>query len=304
MDQIYDECVRTPSTNTIQKAPIDLDSMSKKLLGETFWSMDCNYNTPTLKSYFDEFYKKYLKNKNNLAVDGPSCCGKSSMISSANPIKINDYSNINDNNSYNKIGEASLTYVIINDKMMETPNVVSDRSVISNLTYQMAYYVMNLDVNGLIYTRSMHSICEEFINIHNLKPLLQYLKAKKYNILIILDSSFEHSAIRMNKRGLKQKSSSDVVKSLCLEYHRAQTAAFSFMANFLNLPCLDINYLRTTYNKSDDEIFALNSSSFKEYFLKHLNIDNSKVNILTELTNMGNQTIQDLHTITIQITNR
>ena len=239
-----------------------LTILQKKSLGETFWSLDCK-DDDDLEKYFEEFYKQFVKHYDRLAIDGPSACGKSTLIQDLNPAKINQFFNIGQENNYNQISEHSYIYININEKLAEYPGLVTDRSVISNLAYLMTYYIMNLLANNGLFNKSLHSVCQEFIDIHNLKSLLQNIKAKKLQVLIILDSSFENMAARVNARGLSENSASDVIKPLCKEYHTAQIAAFAYFANYMNYPCIDLNYVRCHFDIKDDaEIFKANKKAF------------------------------------------
>lgn len=301
MDYIYNKYCLEPKLKDAV-SPITPTIYDYKKQGETFWSLDCE-TIETIDEYFKIFYNTYISNYENLAVDGPAACGKSSLLAKLKPTKINKFYNINDANIYNTIPEMSLTYIKINEELSKYKGLTTDRSSISNIAYLMTYYIMNMITNDGLYNKSLHSVCHEFMNFNNLFSLLQNIRSKKMNTLIVLDSSFEHVAKRMNKRGLDQKSPSDVVKSLCKEYHTAQIAAFSYLANYMNYPCIDLNYVRLAFSVTDETLlFKANTNAFKNccYFEPF----NKIINVPRERTTLNSDTLKWVHNNAIQISKR
>ncbi|UBZ25616.1 TK2 [Carcinus maenas nudivirus] len=298
MNNLYDDYVSYPKDTDKEETPNTAIHTIRKTMGETYWSH--NVNNLSLIEYFNEVYDT-ISDWEYIAIDGPSCCGKSKLISNLNPMKVNEIYNVNEGNAYNMYGEAAISYFILNDKFQKE-KLTTDRSAISNIAYLMAYYVMNIMTNNCQYNRSMHSLCDEFVNFHNLKPCLEYIRAQNYNVLILLDSSFEHSAIRTNLRGVSVGSTSDIVKSLCFEYHASQTAAFAYLANFMNYPCIDLDYVRTMFDiTSDDNIFEANARGFKKHFKgKAENV----TKIPCEKTNISSPFMKYFHYIAIEMSNR
>lgn len=298
MDIIYKDCCLQPQFNKNYLADT---TYVKRKKGETYWSLDC-FTFMTLDNYLQHFYSNYIQDCKNLAVDGPSACGKSTILCDLNCSKINNFYNLNESNNYNILPELSLSYIMINDKLSNIENLTMDRSIISNLCYLMTYYVMNTLTNKSVHTKSMHAVCNEFIYLHNLKSTLEFIRAKKYNVLILLDSSFEAMAKRTTARGIKTNSVSDLIKPLCWEYHTAQTAAFAYIANFMQYPCIDFDYLRQFYGLSDEQMFSKNKEVFERIcdfkkFDKPIDIPKKKISI--------NPTVlKCLHSRIIEISNR
>ncbi len=311
MDDIFDNYIKHPKItdyvnyNFIAQPSFEQTIEQRRRYGETYWSLDVSEILPTVKSYFDEFYKRlvYECDINNLAVDGPSCCGKSSMLENFKPLKVNQFFNIQHCNAYNIYPTATISYYHINKIFARTYNTICDRSLISNLAYLITYQIMNFISNQTLTHFSLFGLCEHIIDMHNLKSFLSYIKGQKYNILIILDSDFEASAKRMNIRGRLRSSNGDIAKSLCYQYHTAQTAAFSYLANILGLACIDLNYVRKKYNvENDQEIFTSNKNMFE----KHNTITNNNytIDIEKEFTVCGSSFYKTLQQVAINISNR
>ncbi|UHB41762.1 GMP kinase [Macrobrachium rosenbergii nudivirus] len=313
MDKIYNDYVLHPKIKrrkNIHVLPsgnikIDVDENSilhLKALGQTYWSLDVDLNIhKTIDDYFEWFYLNTNTNK-AIAIDGMSCTGKSSLISNFTHVKINKYINLQEKNGYNIFPENSISYLLMNMRMAFTSNVLIDRSCISNLAYLYCYYVMNHLGNKRDLLLSSFGLCDEFTRIHNLKPLLEWIKSKNVNAIIYIDSSFEKSAMRMNKRGVHEKSPSDIIKSLVKEYHTAQTTAFAYIANMLNLSCIDFNYLRLMYNVEDDEIFGKNSKMFYD---KMMYREEEKLpNIKPYNTPINSNFIKELQKVALNLSSR
>ncbi|UVT30827.1 guanosine monophosphate kinase [Penaeus vannamei nudivirus] len=272
-----------------------------KQKGEAFWSMDATTDMLTIDDYFDAFYDRF-KFHQSLAVDGPSGCGKSSMINKYKPLKVNGFVNIQEDNSYNIFPANALPYIFINLKIAETENAISDRSAISNFAYFITYFIMNAITSNLYPGHTLHGICDIMVNLHNLKPFLEFIKPHmQKNTLILMDSSFEHNARRINKRGRLTSSISDIAKSICYEYFISQIAAFSYLANILEIPCIDINYVRTKFYIDDDsKIFEANSRAFNKVNI----LDNDCiVDVAYERTN-GSNFMKELQKHVIDISRR
>ena len=281
----------------------DGDNFSSKILhGETYWSQDTR-DFGDMMTYFDKFYANAFKNCTSLAVDGPSCCGKSTLIDTFKPLKINQFYNVQTANAYNIFPTSALSYIHINDEFNAHYNLISDRSAISNVCYLIAYYVMNCITNNLKPDKSLHGICQDAVDLHNLKSLFSYLKSRNYNILIIMDSSYRHTKRRMIARGKATGSSSDLAKALIPQYHTAQIASFSFVANILNLLCLDFHYIRRSFKIKDDSLmFKANY----EAFTKHNTLTNQGIvmKLPIESTTSGTDFFKTLQGIAIDLSSR
>ncbi|UOT91788.1 TK2 [Aratus pisonii nudivirus] len=305
MDKIYHEYCLPP----IYKSEIKSDSLNiyqKKKQGETFWSLDVTEDVTDLEEYFKKFYNLYVLGNTNVFVDGPAACGKSTLVNDLNPLKINQFYNINEGNGYNICPEYALAYIVLNEDFSKYENICTDRSIVSNLAYLIAYYCMNLINNNAVYNKSIHFICEEYVLVSNLKPVLEYIRSLKLEVIIFVDSSFEYSAKRMNARGVALESNSNIVKSLCKEYHTAQLAAFSYLANYMNYPCIDFNYIRLHYKVDDDsDLFRMNSKYFQSVISESLEMGNLQVlDITTEITTIHPEVMKELHNNAIKISTR
>ena len=214
-----------------------------------------------LKLNINYNFKKYINSKSiysTIALDGPSACCKSTVIDQfKQKNKISNYiDNLSD--TYNFKPSSALTYAIINLRLLtESQNMVLDRSPISNLAYQLCYYIMDCmskSDNMNYYKYTMTALCKEYIEIHNLTPYLEVLNAFKLNIIVILDSNFERLGFRLFNRGLKTNSSSDMMRSVMDCYLKAQNAAFAYLANELNYYTLDLNFYRLKYSNEGTNI--------------------------------------------------
>lgn len=272
--------------------------------GVTYWSMTADETTPTFKDYFTKFYQTSFENCNSLAVDGVTACGKSSLLSGCTWTKINNFYNLSKENVYNFISFLSLDYIKINEELSTYEGIVTDRSLVSNLTMLLAYYIMDILTNNNIYTRSMFAICEEFVNMFNLKACLNYIRGKKFNVLIMIDSSYDHWAKRTNIRGVNEKLTTDCIKSLCIQYHRAQTAAFAYIANCLHFPCIDLNYVRVYYNiENESAMFETN----KEAFGNNMHFPSTSVDVIDidkELISVAPPILKVIHERAIALSHR
>ncbi|QBB28632.1 guanosine monophosphate kinase [Homarus gammarus nudivirus] len=280
---------------------------TQKSQGETYWTQDvavgCN---ETVEEYLNRFYLNFISSKfDNIFIEGPSATGKSSLSRGFNTFKINQFYDVSRNNVYNTYPEMAIIYMNLNLLLSKYKGIVVDRSIISNMAYLMVYYIMNVMVNEGKHLKSMFGLCEEFVTLYNLTPALEYFRNCKTNVLVIIDSSFEHSAKRANGRGIVTNSSSDMIKSICKEYHQAQTAAFSFLANFLRYPCIDLNYIRSNcYNPGGDtEIFTTHAKIFQSWFSGIYEKD-VKIEIPQEFRTLDHSVMRHLQDIVIMKSNR
>lgn len=249
----------------------------------------------TLDEFFTNLYSKF-KSAGNLAIDGPSAMAKSSMLNDSFTQKVNNFININQNNCYNNNPIAALSYYTISAEMYKCFNkTLFDRSPISNLAYGLCFYIMNILTKDQIGYRTLTGICEEFIKNLNLTSFLEYINAQEFNILIMIDSSYPHYAKRLNKRGYNTNSRSDINKSMVYEYWVGQTAAFSYLANALNLNCIDINKIRMVYPKLDDVIiFDTLCKSFKVNCSSKIESVINSATINPQVTSMADDSIRNL----------
>lgn len=299
MQNLYDQYCAQPVL--VSSSPLSEYKYVQRKKGETFWSLDST-NIPNMDEYFEQFYSD-IAHYDNLSIDGSTACGKSTMLEGLNPVKVNKFFCVNKSNLYNIVSECSMTYIHLHEEFKKYPGLTTDRSIISNLTYLMVYYVMNVLTNNATFNKSMFGLCEDFVNIHNLKPTLEYIRGLKCNVLILIDSSHQHTATRTNRRGLNLHSNSDIVKPLCKQYHVAQTAAFAYFANFMNYRCIDFDYVRTSYNVVNEELMF---STNKKMFHKMCNFTpfTEQINIPKQIMSVGSDMLKGLHGEMIKISNR
>ncbi|QLI62409.1 HgNV_027 [Dikerogammarus haemobaphes nudivirus] len=239
-----------------------------------FINEDNDINESAIENALSKFFHRIMSSvdwSKNFAIDGPSAMGKTSMIKKKPSNKINKYTNIHKNNSYNNISIASFTYFTLNQELLKNcEGLIFDRSIISNIAYGIAYYIMNIIVNENKTYHTFSSLCEEFINITNMRATLEHLKSEKHQVLIVIDSSYEHYAQRLNNRGYENQSKGEILKSQVYEYWCGQTAAFSYLANILNYHCIDLNVLRTEFPQEVEKVDIINvmCEKFREcYYL-------------------------------------
>ena len=219
-------------------------------------------------------FSQYINQEySTIGLDGPSACGKSTII---NYFKNKDnISNYIDNLSatYNFKPSSALSYVMLNHRLLtESKNMVIDRSPIANIGYQLCYYIMDRMSNESSFRYTLTSLCKEYIDIHNLTPYLEFLNATNLNVIIILDSDFEKIAFRLFNRGMKYNNSSDMMRSTIDCYLKAQNAAFAYLANELDYYTLDINFYRLKYSSNECDAAATESKIFEAitYHIRHI----------------------------------
>ncbi|AAN04404.1 Orf111 [Heliothis zea nudivirus] len=174
----------------------------------------------------------------NLCIDGMSCSGKSTVINrltkdySACAYKINSELECKD---YNFNSTTAFQYALkqaLNYKKMK--RCIIDRSILSNLTFQLVYWLMSCE-DSMYEKLSPHCLCVNYIRMHQMEPVLEFIKAQNHNVLIVVNSDFERVCRMMVARG----AGGDVYKGLVPKYVASQYHAYIFMANVLELPVFD-----------------------------------------------------------------
>jgi hypothetical protein len=92
---------------------------------------------------------------------------------------------------------------------------------------------------------------QEYIHIHNLMPVLEFIHWHRPNMFILLDSGLRELHNSQMNRGIKDSSASDSIKSIFPVYGYAQNASYAMLANCLNIPVIDLNYFRVKYGCDD-----------------------------------------------------
>lgn len=264
----------------------------------------------SLVDLLDNFFRNMFSKVDwtlNFSIDGPSAMAKSSMMKDIPHNKINKFVNVSKNNCYNNIPIASFSYITTYENLLKNSvGMIFDRSIISNIAYGICFYLMSVIVNDFMGYRTYTSVCDEFINSTNMKATLEYINASKYNVLIMIDSSYEHYAQRFYTRGYMNSSKSDVLKSQVYEYWAAQTAAFAYLANILNYNCIDLNSLRLAYpNIDDDQLLTSICESFKDaYYMYQPSIIRLSSTMNPQNTNISTETTKKLTIKTLVHSNR
>lgn len=233
------------------------------------------------ESYLDFMLKLYPRNskQKTFAIDGTSCCGKSTLLNQFSSFKINDLLK-HDIKTYNFDAACSFSYYFLSEYLANKLEYVAfDRSYLANIAYQYVYYIMfyihqingqlaetenGLFVFDLITGETPFAICENYTRIHHLTPLFEHINAVKPNIIFIIDSDVKSVAKRMEDRGKNLKNVGDLAKSACPQYILAQNAAFAYLAHKCNLPCIDLLILRKTTG-NDSTYWSLLESYIKKY---------------------------------------
>lgn len=246
---------------------------------------DCRYLSvgfgEILDMYIGENLRKSTRNTSMpLCIDGENCCGKTTLLenSGLNNTKVNEYYNFT---SHNTMPFQSMEYMILTDALYFGNNyaAIIDRSPISNLAFQFAMYLRNRHFEQMEANTKFSSfkMCEDYVEMHNLQALLEYINAKNYNVLILIDSDERRVANRMLYRGKKYGQDSDLTKCSDLLYHRAQCIAFAYLAMRLDYCVIDLNYLRELFrlspkfvNHSDTNLDLMIFDLFKKYMNKYV----------------------------------
>lgn len=216
---------------TVESVNVDYGSVESELGQDPAW---CQLPLDPAKRY--------------VCIDGVNCTGKTSLLLDFPHMKITDYCG-DQLDYYNVNPETALSYLLISLQMLrDCENVLIDRSPVANLAYQYCYYLMSASRGN----KTMTALCEEYTKMHNLLPLLEYLRGLRLNVVILLDSNVPQLAKRLYRRGVTLQSRGDVIKSAFDSYGACQNAAYAFLANQLDYACIDLQYFRLKYGVCDD----------------------------------------------------
>lgn len=228
------------------------------------------------ETYLRRVLPKMIKNNYNRTyfVDGQSCCRKTSLLGfggrEEETVKVTQFKHLN----YRNIdpGQA-LDYLILSDFVNKKERgeqiQLVDRSPISNLVFQVVYYLMDCfrcfgDQTMTAFETTQQftpfKMCDDYIQMHNLESVLNFVNKRQYNVLILVDSDYVHVGNRMRNRS---RDDADILNSLDDNYHIAQSIAFSYFAYKLNYLCIDLAYLRS-FNETQCVFEAL-SREFRTF---------------------------------------
>lgn len=187
---------------------------------------------PMSKWNFDDIMHRFTDNTGNVCIDGMSCSGKTTILSKFHKIfKINT---VLDTTNYNYNSVTAFSYLEMQNYIYnKNRNLVFDRSPISNLAFQLVYWLMeNYDER---VNFSSYNWCENYVRMHNMKNALEYIKSRNYNIIIVVNSNLDE----WQKYMLMRNGTGDRYKGCVREYGECQLFAYIYLAQVLNLPILD-----------------------------------------------------------------
>lgn len=176
----------------------------------------------------------------NLAIDGTCGSGKSSILSKLGcpVLKISQYID-DDKRNFDPI--QSLTYLLASCRMIETSkNCVFDRSPISNVAWLIIPQVYAIYEDNSKLTH--YGLVESVINNSRLESLLKYIKAKNFNVLMMIDTNVDYVC---HKLKVRNASATDAFVSNWSMYIICQNIVYSYLAQMLGYVCWDMEYLRT-----------------------------------------------------------
>lgn len=199
---------------------------------------------PNMCTTLDQINEDFVKrlNNGNLCLDGTTCVGKSSIF--PNLSKVNHLMNVEE---YNISPPVAFNYLCTGLSLCtDNPNTtIIDRSPISNIAFQFVYYIMKKYANS---DRTLFGLCEEYMQLHNMEPMLEFIKSLQLPILIFIkpgDVGVAELMERMRKRANDTSSLGDAYKCNNEMYFIAQNAAYEFLGRVLGYPVLvDIDMLK------------------------------------------------------------
>lgn len=218
-----------------------------------------------LTGYFQKIFADCVRDVNApIYIDGENCCGKTTLAGEE-CLKVSQLQKL----PYRNINPCqALDYLVLSDLLgfVNGSHVNIDRSPISNLIFQLVFYLHDLlrrySIDELKFCEfTPYKWCEDYIAMHNLEALLRFINAKGYNVLILIDSDYLAVGERMMVRS---RNANDYLKGLDNNYNLAQSIAYAYFACKLNYPCIDLSYLRYAYQMSDRDIFEVMKSEFKK----------------------------------------
>lgn len=222
---------------------------------------------PSMEEELKAMHNLFDPHKKTVAIDGASACGKTTLVNKFPWWKINmvlgesmRYYNLSPIVAHRYLFEGLMA-------MQSSKNVVFDRSPISNIAWQMAYYLITHyhapaepHCFASIHPElEPHGVCLQYVRMHNLGSVLDFLRGEKLNIIIIIDSDANEILKRIAQRDTPRAKLKASVKEYALH-----VAPYAFLANSLDLPCFDLAYFRIKYGLPTDKVFEK-----LQYFLEH-----------------------------------
>lgn len=213
--------------------------------------------------------EKSFDDTGNICFDGMSCVGKTTIMNEN--CKVFKVNSILDTTDYNHNATTAFCYMEL--QMIyygKNTNVIIDRSPLSNIAFQYVYWLMdNFDQK---VNMSPFMWCDVYTRMHRMQNLLEYVKAKKINIVFIVNSNLNDWQYYMQQRGGR----GDKYKSNVELYGKCQLYAYIYLAHVLNLPIID--------HANDN--FSTNISNMRE-LIKSNYISDDKTHVMKHCNNFN-----------------
>lgn len=203
-----------------------------------------------------------------IAIDGMNCVGKSSLSESLNRryIKINNlYPHITTGPHYN-INQALAFEYMAYSTLTFGKNLVWDRSPFSNFIFYIVHNLMNHYKDQLmpLDKREIYPKCIEFMNlVGGLNIVKLVLSKKNIPIIFMVTSDFKSLPEKLVDRG--QTNFKDLIAATQTNYQISQYYAFSFFAEMLKMPLIDIATCGGDLNFIQNEIKKRINTLNKDY---------------------------------------
>lgn len=254
-DNLY-EFIDKETNNKFVPEENKVDDLQYKI--KILWDMGMTWNqtgnATTLKdAVLNCLSRSNNVDVNNFAIDGPSCCFKTTTINETLKLFENNNRYFKINNFF-KDGLKSYNYAVptaieYQEKHVECFNknatgLLFDRSIVSNIIFQFVYALINKPMNGYTY----YGMCEEYYNLYNMKETFNRLKkyTARWQIPIFLIRSTSLGKA-MRQRSFKEQTVSDGLKCKSKSYVDLMCAATVFVALKLNASLIDFDLLEMKY---------------------------------------------------------
>lgn len=212
------------------------------------------------KSFYNNFeILKSFKYENQIAIDGMSSSGKTTMLQNMNRIngKINIGSPYTTHTSkYNNDMKRSWLYLEYQYKC-EGKHVIWDRSCFSNIIFSIVHFLMYKYKNKSIPKKKekVYPLIEYYIQTTQIESIINYMinRENYIPIIFLVNSNMQILTDMLKKRNTIM----DFASCFDYNYHMAQYMAFSNFAERLEAPIFDIGELYENFKYSLDDIQCL-----------------------------------------------
>lgn len=223
----------------------------------------CEFSTKRRRRVRDINIINYIEEKLNgwdkymeIAIDGLCGTGKSTLINSLNRKyqKINNMaSSITQGSEYNHDPLKAMSYIMTQTVYVPSVPICWDRSAYSNLIFHYVHLLMahygdfDINVDDLpTHYRTLNSFAQD---LHLVDTLDFLTNEKSIPVLFLVNSDICMVGMNLIKRG----SLNDVYNAKEHNYLAAQCVVFSWFAEILDAPCIDINkcHFSESFNLTD-----------------------------------------------------